>query len=817
MTAGRTAATASDPDLDRGRTSTGGGPGRSTVHRSRYLVATDDQPRVRRASDLTTIVIGLALFGWSVATLDQTSDLTATPSTQPVPVAPLPTWTLSLLQLVNTLALVYALGVVVVLALAHRRSAVRDVLTAAALVVLVTLACVAAFDQLWPALLPEYATDGVPPQFPVLRVAMVAAVLLAASPHLARPIRQLGWALVIMAGVAAPALGFGRPSGAMAGVGIGMFCAGGILLAFGSPRGYPAVASVAEALTDLGLPLTNIRVDPDQSWGVRRMIGVAADGGLVEIKAFGRDATDSQLAAKVWRAIVYRGEGVTLSLSRLQAAEHEALVTVLARRAGVRVPEVLAAASTSGEVAVLATSRGGTRLDTLDPETVSDAELVRLWRDVARLHEAGITHGSLDPAAVRLDDGVPVITNFSAGSLHRREHDRQLDIARLLFGLAQLVGVDRAVSTAHEGLGSERLGAALAYLQAPAIPSRERRHSRTVGRELKALRAGVVEQTGVQVPEPVKLRRVGPRDVLTLVVLLLFVGALIPVLAGVDYEQLWAELQGATWWIIVAAVVLGQLVFVPQAASMMFAVGRSLPLRPATILQSAIAFISFAIPGVAGRVTMNAAFLYKYGVTPAVAVTQGAIDGLSGFIVQVILVLLAFATGSVAFDIAATSSSDIDLRLVLAFVILLAGVALLAVWKVKRVHDRVVPVVASAWGALVDLMKAPARALGLFGVQLVIQLAWGLMLSAALYAVGSPLDLLPCTVVVVATSLFQGIVPVPGGIGVSEALMVGLLVPLGVPSDVAMAATVVWRVATFYLPATEGFFASRWLERRGYL
>ena len=114
-------------------------------------------------------------------------------------------------------------------------------------------------------------------------------------------------------------------------------------------------------------------------------------------------------------------------------------------------------------------------------------------------------------------------------------------------------------------------------------------------------------------------------------------------------------------------------------------------------------------------------------------------------------------------------------------------------------------------------MRSPSRAIGLFGTQLLIQLMWGLILWASLYAVGSPIGLMPCTVVVVATGLFQGIVPIPGGIGVSEALMVGLLVPLGVASEVAMAATVVWRVATFYLPATEGFFASRWLERHGYL
>jgi uncharacterized protein (TIRG00374 family) len=326
-----------------------------------------------------------------------------------------------------------------------------------------------------------------------------------------------------------------------------------------------------------------------------------------------------------------------------------------------------------------------------------------------------------------------------------------------------------------------------------------------------------VQETGIPAPEPVKLRRVGPRDILTLAVLLLFVGAMLPVLAGVDYAELWAELQNATWWVVVCAIVLGQVVFLPQAASMMFSVGRSLPLRPTTVLQSAIAFISFAVPGVAGRVTMNAAFLYKYGVSPAVAVTQGGIDGLSGFIAQLVILVVAFATGSVSFDLSATSLGDVNWQVVLAALVLLLVAALVALWRVRRLRERVVPVLRSAWSALAELMRSPSRAIGLFGTQLGIQLLWGLTLWASLSAMGSPIGLMPCTVVVVATSLFQGIVPVPGGIGVSEALMVGLLVPLGVASDVAMAATVVWRVATFYLPATEGFFASRWLERHGYL
>ncbi len=781
---------------------------------SRYLVPVDGQPRVRRASDVATVVVGVLLAAWGCLAFQHGYSLDQTAASL---VTALPEWAVSLLLLVYSLGLVYAVILVAAMIWARRGSALRDVTVAGVLATLGTLGLMALFDHLWPMPFPEFS-DGVGhPQFPVMRVATVAAVLIAGSPHLARPIRRLGWLIVVLTGLAAAALGFGEPSGAIGGLGISMVSAGGVLLAFGSPRGYPDIASVAEGLTDLGLPLTELRVDPDQSWGVRRLVGVAADGGEVEVKAFGRDATDSQFAAKAWRAVTYRGESGGLAYSRLQAAEHEALVTMLAGRAGVRVPEVLAAASPSGEVAVLATTRRGVPLVNCDVDAVRDADLVRVWQDVVLMHDAGITHGSLDPNAVRWADDGPVIGDFSAGSLHFRERDAQLDVVRLLFGLATLVGVDRAVATAQEGLGPERLGAAFAYLQTPALTSRERRQADKASRVLKDLRARVVEATGVEVPEPVKLRRMSLRDVLTLVVLLLFVGAMIPVLAGVDYAELWAELQSATEWLLVVAVVLGQVTFIPQATAMMFAVGRSIPLRPMAILQSAIAFISFAIPGVAGRVTMNAAFLYKYGVPPALAVTQGGIDGFSGFIVQAALLVPALATGAVSFNVTATSTSDVDWALVLAIVVVLAVATVLAVWRVKRLHERVLPVLKSVWGALAELVKSPSRAVGLFGSQVLVQVLWGLVLWAALHAMGAHLNLISCTVVVVATCLLQGVIPVPGGIGVSEAVMTGFLVPLGVSSEIAMAATVVWRVSTFYLPATEGFFAAKWLEKRGYL
>ena len=82
----------------------------------RYLVAIDDQPRVRRASDVTTVVVGAALIVWAVTVQQQASGAGSTASSLPA----LPAWVISTLHLVNTATLLFTAAVVIVLARAPR-------------------------------------------------------------------------------------------------------------------------------------------------------------------------------------------------------------------------------------------------------------------------------------------------------------------------------------------------------------------------------------------------------------------------------------------------------------------------------------------------------------------------------------------------------------------------------------------------------------------------------------------------------------------------------------------------------------------------
>ncbi len=89
------------------------------------------------------------------------------------------------------------------------------------------------------------------------------------------------------------------------------------------------------------------------------------------------------------------------------------------------------------------------------------------------------------------------------------------------------------------------------------------------------------------------------------------------------------------------------------------------------------------------------------------------------------------------------------------------------------------------------------------------------LLGICLRAFGEQATLAELLVANTLTSLLSGIVPVPGGIGVTEATTTALLVAIGIPQSPALAATLMFRIITFYLPPAWGVLAMRSLKRNG--
>jgi len=69
----------------------------------------------------------------------------------------------------------------------------------------------------------------------------------------------------------------------------------------------------------------------------------------------------------------------------------------------------------------------------------------------------------------------------------------------------------------------------------------------------------------------------------------------------------------------------------------------------------------------------------------------------------------------------------------------------------------------------------------------------------------------------IGTGLLASLAPVPGGIGVAEATMSGLLIGVGVDPALSVSIAVTHRIVTSYLPPVLGYFSLNWLTDEGYL
>jgi uncharacterized protein (TIRG00374 family) len=105
----------------------------------------------------------------------------------------------------------------------------------------------------------------------------------------------------------------------------------------------------------------------------------------------------------------------------------------------------------------------------------------------------------------------------------------------------------------------------------------------------------------------------------------------------------------------------------------------------------------------------------------------------------------------------------------------------------------------------------------MLGGNLGAQVLQALILGICLKAFGSEAELSQLILINTAVSLFAGLMPVPGGMGVAEAGYTAGLTAIGVPSTIAISTAIAFRLVTFYLPPLWGSVAMRWLRRNSYV
>jgi glycosyltransferase 2 family protein len=653
--------------------------------------------------------------------------------------------------------------------------------------------------------------------YPELRLACAIAVIVVIGPELVRSVRILASCLVPLAALGLVVLGAARPSESLAGLALGLAGGSFVRLLFGTAAGVPPTEQVRAALASLGLEVGELRPSSEQRVGSAEYVGHDNEDRPLKVRVLGRDAQDTQRLARQWRQLSYKDPPRSAPTGRLEQVEHQALATLMAAQAGVRVPEIVTAALGPDGDAIIATREPDVwPLESLPADQVSDETLDALAKQVAKLHAAGISHGRLNASNVLVLDGGPMLVDLSAATLGAPQSALDMDISELLVACTILVGPDRALRSATEAGWSDVIGRVLPYLQPAALTPHLRDLARSHEVDLKDLRTQAAQATGQQVPELVPLRRVRPRDLVATALVAVGAYLLISKLAKIGFGTIADNLRHAEVAWILVGLITAQLTFIAGGISFRGAVPAPLPLLPCTVLQSALKFINLTVPSSAGRIGINVRFLQRMGASTPEAFAAGAVDDLSEKIVEIALVLL-----TLPFVHLAVKSSDLtggvpSGRLILGVLIVLA-VIVLALLLVPSIRAKVLPQIHTAVGSLVAVARDRHKRLALFGGQLGVEVLYALTLGAAALAYGVHLSFAQLLLANTAASAFSSLIPSPGGVGTAEASLTAALAAMGVDNATAFSIAFTHRLCTYYLPPIWGYFSMQWLQRKAYV
>ena len=670
------------------------------------------------------------------------------------------------------------------------------------------------------------------PVYVAVRLAVATAIIVTASPHLARPLRYWGRVLILLGAVAAVAFEAAWPIGSLAGILVGIGAGALTHLLLGSPQGLLTAEQVDIGLSDLGIDASDVTVAEDQIPGEVLWRAMAPDGESIRVKVYGRDAWDSQFVGSIWASLTRRGEIPSLGRGRESLVEHEALVTLMAQRAGVAVmPLVKAGRSDQGD-AIIVTEAPRASLRTVAAEDLSDALLDQAWQALRLLHGAGMAHGRIDSRHVVIRvDGTAALADFADGELNAGLSDQLIDSSRLLVTLSLKVGHARALASAQRVMGDEGVVDMLPYLQPAALGRVTRQDLDEVEWTLKDLRAAAVELLGVPTPPLQQIRRVTVKSVAIVAVMAY---TLISAFSGVDFNSVVEALSTANIAILIGALLLSPFIQAGFAFSTMGATLKKLTYLPVLMLQYAIQFIALCLPSTAARLALEVRFFERFGVPPASAIGMGMIDSFSGFIVQILLIILILVSDLPGFtspvlgssDSTDTSSTDSSPSLI-AVVLALSLIALVITLLVPRLRRRLLGGVPRIRAQIAEqrrnagdsllVLRHPRKVATMAGGNLLAQVLQAVVLGICLAAFGESAALSQLILINTAVSLFAGLMPVPGGMGVAEAGYTAGLQAIGIPAPIAVGVAIAFRLVTFYLPPLWGSVAMRWLRRHEYV
>jgi glycosyltransferase 2 family protein len=771
----------------------------------------------RRASDVFRLGFAVVVVAVSIPVMraNSAAELSIVRAVHPPP--PAISWLVTVvfwLGSAGVSVLLVVVGLLVPRLTAVRRAAVAALATWGVCILLAVLLGPAAGRP------PVSELAGVDASYPVTAIAVAIAVAATALPYLSRPVHRTVWFLVAVAVLASVSGGTALPVNAISSVALGWGVAAALHLAVGSPLGLPSAAEVTGWIADLRVEVADITRAPRQVWGVEQFTGRDPEGHPVELLVYGRDASDAGVLAKLWRFCVYRDSGPTLIMDRLQQVEHEAYLTLMAGRAGVLVPEVLAAGrfGPSSDAALVTKVPDGPVLAQASDADLTDGTLDEILRAVLHLREAGLAHGTLGGDTIIVSSPGICIRNFRRASASAPASRLDTDLAAALAAMAVRAGAERTAAAADRMLDPDTARGALVHLQRSALDPGTVAALKQDKDLLPRLRDAVASEAGIDVPALAEVKRISWTNLVFAVGSLIGIWAIIGVLSGAGSAL--EAIKGASWGWVALTFIFASLPVVAEGWALLGAATGQLPFGRCVALETSNIFIAL-VGGDVAVFAIRVRFFQRQGYDTEAAVSAGAIATTASWTVKGLLFLIAIPFAASSFHAPSGSGGNSTAVWIILAIILAAGIAAALtalVPRLRRLASRQIrPHLLTIWANVKTIATEPRKIVYVLAGSTLAQLLVVLALGASLHAVGARASFATLVAVNTLAALIGSAVPVPGGAGVVEAGLIAGLTAAGIPQDQAAAAVLIQRFFAAYLPPVWGWATLTWMRRREYV
>jgi glycosyltransferase 2 family protein len=442
----------------------------------------------------------------------------------------------------------------------------------------------------------------------------------------------------------------------------------------------------------------------------------------------------------------------------------------------------------------------------------TDDQLLRVWEAVLRLHAHRVTHRTLTADRILFaDDGEVVLLDPGGGDVAASDLQLRLDLTQLLAELALLVGPDRAARLAMKAVGADEMVAVVPLLQPIVLHRTTRSALRRRKDVLPALRTQLLAAAPGEDAAPVRLERVRPRTIVTLIASLIAGYLLLGQLGRVN---LFSTLRSADWHWTLLALALSGVTYLGAAFSLSGYVPARLRFRPLVLAQLAGSFVTLVTPAAVGGAALNIRYLQRRRVPAAVAAASVGLSQVVAFVLHILL-LVVFAAITGSQDHSLQPPNWVYFVIAALIVIVLAVVAIPAGRRLIRA--RLAPVLGQVLPRLLAVVQQPRKLAEGIGGTLLLTGAYILCLAACIRALGGSASLASIAVVYLTGSALGSAVPTPGGLGAVEAALSAGLTAAGLPGATAVSAVLLFRTLTFWLPIPVGWGAFNYLERHEFL